>query len=121
MARSPIWCASIVAQYDVFQTPIAALRRVFPYVVVLQSDLIEGGPDRVVAPLISAARTISISLGTSLSPAMSVGGSDDVAEHRLLILGLTNLPAADLKRPVGTVAAHRDAITNALDLLFHGF
>jgi hypothetical protein len=40
-----------MAQFDVFVNPISQARRAYPYVAVLQSDLAEAGPERIVAPL----------------------------------------------------------------------
>ena len=113
-----------MAQYDVFETPIPALRRTFPFVVVLQSGLIEGGRDRVVPPLVPPLARAP-SLAGRLAPIVRLDAHPDTpdaaSEHLVLVLGLTNLPAADLKRRAGNLAAHHDAIVNALDLLFHGY
>jgi len=52
-------------QFEVFVNPVTRMRRAFPYVVVMQSDVAKLGDERLVAPL---------------APAVSLAGST----HRLL-------------------------------------
>lgn len=103
-----------MAQFDVFANPIAAARRAYPLVAVLQSDLADTGSERLVAPLALRAR---IAVTTPrLAPIVSVGGS----EYLVLVPRLAALPAASLRDLRGQLVRHRDAIVAALDLLFLG-
>jgi len=108
-----------MAQYDVFETTIPGLRKAFPYIVVLQSDLIEGGRNRIVAPLIPLR--LAPDLAGRLGPILRLDADGAAGEYVLAMLALTNMPAADLKRRTASVAACRDVITRALDLVFQGF
>ena len=101
-------------QFDVHRNPVPQARRAFPLIAVLQSDLAQTGRDRVVAFL--APRGALPQIPGRLMPAVAI----DSKEYVLLIPSLTNLPAADLQRAVGNVAASRGAIIAALDHLFVG-
>src|SRR6266545_4310865 len=103
-----------MGQFDVFDNPISRARRMYPYVVVLQSDLAETGRDRLVAPLAPRARIP----GTAgrLMPHVKVSGVD----HVVLVLGMTAVLAEDLRDLRGQVARNRSEITAAVDYLFFG-
>jgi len=101
-------------QFDVFRNPITRARRAFPYVTVLQSDQAETGYDRVVAFL--APRSALPTVAGRMTPLVQI----DRREFVVLTHLLTNLPAADLKGAVASIAAHRDRVVEALDWLFLG-
>lgn len=101
-------------QFEVFPNPVPRARAQFPYVAVLQADIAGTDRHRLVAPL--APRAGTQGLGRRLSPSMTVLG----VEHVLLVPSLAAVPTASLKGSVGSIAAHRDAITAALDYLFQG-
>ena len=101
-------------QFDLFISPLPSARRAMPYIVLLQSDFARTGRDRVVAPLIVRQRTPPIEW--RLMPRVVVEGQ----ELNVLIPGLTAVSADELRRPVGNLAAERDAIVAALDFLFLG-
>jgi hypothetical protein len=86
-----------------------------PFVAILQSDLAETGPDRVVAPL--APRAALPTLAGRLIPIVNVKGQD----YALLVPSLTNLPVADLRQVVTNLADDRARILAALDYLFIEF
>ncbi len=101
-------------QFDLFANPLPSARRAMPYIVLLQSDFARTGRDRVVAPLIVRSRTPPIEW--RLMPRVVVEGR----ELNILIPGLTAVSASELGKPVGSLAAERDAIVAALDFLFLG-
>jgi toxin CcdB len=103
-----------MAQLDVFVNPIAAARRGYPLVAVLQSDLADTGTDRIVAPLALRARISAAK--PRLAPVVSVGG----AEYVLLVPRLAMLPVTSLRDHRGQLTPYRDAIVAAIDLLFLG-
>ena len=86
-----------------------------PFVAILQSDLAETGPDRVVAPLVPTAAMPP--LAGRLIPIVDVEGRD----YALLVPALTALPAMDLRQVVDNLADERTRILAALDYLFIGF
>ncbi len=101
-------------QYDVYRNPVAAARRAFPYVVVLQHDLAEAGPDRVIAFLAPFA-AMPAAPGRLL-PTVDVGSE----RFRLLVPSLTNVPLKALGAVVGNIAEEREKIVRAIDWLFLG-
>ncbi len=101
-------------QFDIFVNPIPDLRRVLPYVVVLQSDLAETRNDRIVA---FVARTAELkAIPTKLMPVV------EFAEERWAVMlpTLTNIPRTLLRRSAGNIGEARDKITLGIDLLFLG-
>jgi toxin CcdB len=101
-------------QFDVFDNPIPQARRDFPLVAVLQSDVASIGRDRIVAPLVLRKRMAK--LAGRLTPIVTIGES----EYVLLVPRMTSVAAADLRVSKLQIAAHRDAIVSAIDLLFLG-
>jgi toxin CcdB len=102
-------------QFDVLANPIPRARRALPFVMILQSDLIETGRDRVVAPLAPSANMPP--LAGRLIPVITLRES----AYALLVPSLTTMPAADLHQVVANLANDRDRIMAALDYLFLGF
>jgi len=102
-------------QFDVLANPIPRARRAMPFVMILQSDLIETGRDRVVAPLSPSAAMPS--LAGRLIPIVMVSES----AYAVLVPSLTTMPATDLRQVVGNLEHDRDRIIAALDYLFLGF
>jgi toxin CcdB len=101
-------------QFDVLDNPIPHARQVMPFVVVLQSDLAESGPDRVVAPLAPSAAMPQ--LAGRLIPIVRVESRD----YALLVPSMTALPVTDLRHAVANLADDRERIMAALDYLFMG-
>ena len=100
-------------QYDVFQNPIASLRKAYPFVVVLQSPFAGLANSRIVAPATPA-----------LNPSRIAGVLTPVFEYEaqryvLHVPALTTVRLESLRAKLGNIAASRDAITAALDHLFH--
>jgi toxin CcdB len=103
-----------MAQFDVFQNPIAAARRAYPWVVVLQSGFADASPERIVAPLVP--RAVYPRVAGRLTPVVTVDGVD----HVLLTASLAGVAVRDLGSPVDTLARSRLEILAAVDYLFCG-
>ncbi|WP_264715019.1 CcdB family protein [Limobrevibacterium gyesilva] len=101
-------------QHDVFANPAPRSRGPFPFIAVLQADLAEEGRGRIVAPM--APRSGMPTAAGRLLPVVQHAG----AEYLLAVELMTSIPKAELRRPLGSIAAHRDQITRALDWLFTG-
>lgn len=101
-------------QFDIFRNPDAASARQRPYLVVLQSDLLNVVGTVIVAPLAPASRFDPVA---RLTPTFAVGGTD----YLIMTHDLAAIPRKVLKRPVGTAESKRDQILAALDLIFLGF
>jgi toxin CcdB len=102
-------------QFDVLANPVPRARRALPFVMILQSDLIDTGRDRVVAPLAPSAAMPP--LAGRLIPVVTLREN----AYALLVPSLTTMPATDLRQVVANLANDRDRIMAALDYLFLGF
>jgi toxin CcdB len=103
-----------MAQYDVFTNPSNSAATGIPYVVVIQSDLLDALPTRLTMPL--AAMEFMGKVPTALCPVIMVKGK------RLHALAhyAAPLPAKMLRRPVDNVTAQASALVTALDAVLSG-
>ncbi len=100
-------------QLDLYENPIAVMRNAVPFVVVLSSHHATGMTEAIVAPVMRG-RTTPV---TAFEIPFEDGGD-------VLLIGITGMTAirqVDLRRRVGNLADHEDAIRRALDRLFTGF
>lgn len=102
-------------QFDVVANPFPRSRERQPFLVALQSDILTRNLDTlVVAPLESAA------LGTfadRLNPRVEIEGNAFV----LITQEIVTVRKSVLGKPHASIAADRDKIISALDMLFTGF
>ena len=96
-----------MAQFDLFRLASGQL------VVDLQTDLIGIEASRVVAPLREAGRYTAF---PGLTPDVEVDG----ARWIVRIQEIAAVPGRELRDRVGSLAAHRDALKRALDILIDG-
>ena len=98
-----------MAQYDVFPNPSRSAADGTPYVVVIQSDLLDALATRLTVPL--AELNFAGKVPTALCPVVSVKG------QRLHALAhyAAPLPAKLLREPVANVAAQASALVAAMD------
>lgn len=103
-----------MAQYDVFTNPSVSAAEGIPYVVVVQSDLLDALATRLVMPL--AVLDIAMKVPTALCPVITVKG------QRLHALAhfAAPLPAKALRRPVDNVASQASALVSAMDAVLSG-
>ena len=103
-----------MAQYDVFANPSSSANAGIPYVVVIQSDLLDALATRLTIPL--AALDATARIPTALCPVITVKGK------RLHALAhyAAPLPAKVLRRPVDNVAAQASALVSAMDTVMSG-
>lgn len=96
-----------MAQFDLFRLNGGQL------VVDLQTDLIGIEASRIVAPLRDAAQYTAF---PGLTPRVEVNGMTWIVR----VQELAAVPGSELRDPVGSLAAHRDALKRALDILIDG-
>jgi toxin CcdB len=100
-----------MARFDVYELRQRSAR----YVVDVQTEFLSHLSTRVVIPLFPVSGPVAPAAG--LNPVVVIGGKD----FALWTQALSALPLTDLKSPVASLAAHRDEITRALDILLTGF
>ncbi len=96
-----------MAQFDVFRLRTGQL------VVDLQTDLIGVDASRIVAPLREAGRYAAFAC---LTPKVEIDGAAWIVR----VHELAAVPGAELQDRVGSLAAERDALKRALDILIDG-
>jgi toxin CcdB len=101
-------------QYDVFANPSRSGANGIPYVVVIQSDLLDALATRLTVPL--AVVDAATKVPTALCPVIMVKG------QRLHALAhyAAPLPAKLLRRPVDNVATQASALVSAMDAVLSG-
>jgi toxin CcdB len=101
-------------QFDVVANPVASEAAHWPYLLVLQSDLVSGLPSTVVAPLVPRANMIGAG---RLHPILVVDGREFwLATHELFAVD-----KRVLRDTVASLSEQRDAIMGAIDFSFIGF
>jgi toxin CcdB len=103
-----------MAQFDVFVNPFASVRRTYPFVVAMQSELTLNGAEQLVAPI--ASNDYEQSSTRRVMPVIALRGND----HVVLVPRLTVMRSRDLIEKVGSVAAARTELLAAIDYLFFG-
>lgn len=103
-----------MAQYDVFANPSRSAAEGIPYVVVIQTDLLDALATRLTIPL--AVFDASTKVPTALCPVIAVKGK------RLHALAhyAAPLPAKALRRRVDNVASQASALVSAVDTVLSG-
>lgn len=104
-----------MSQFDVYQNPDAGSKARIPFVVVLQSNLLDAIENHVVAPLRLKQDSSTIPV-LRLNPVAHIDGT----EYLVRIQDLASVPRRLLKTPVANLSSYRGEIFAALDLLFTG-
>jgi len=105
-----------MAQWDVYPNPSVRSRDDIPYLVDLQSNLLDALPSRLVAPL-ARTRLAPEGVPRALCPVFNIGGVSVV----LLPHEAGPIEARLLKRPADSLLAHAHDVVAALDALVSGF
>lgn len=104
-----------MAQFDVYENSNPVTRQTVPYLLNLQSDLLDGLATRVVVPLVAAA-----AMG---KPARHLNPVFTIKRAKVVMstAELAGIPMRVLGNKVGSLKEHRTEIIVALDFLFTGF
>lgn len=102
-----------MAQFDVYPNGNAKTREEIPYLLDLQSDLLDSLATRVVAPLIPAGRMTPIS---HLNPVLAIEGR----HYLMLTQELAGILRSTLDEPTCSLAERRNDILGAIDFLIAG-
>ena len=103
-----------MSQFTVYANADPASRKLMPYLLNIQSDLIDTAGSRVVVPLISPERAAPVI--DHLMPRLAVGDKDMVMDTAQI----AGVPRRMLGEPVADLSAERHTILSALDLLISG-
>jgi toxin CcdB len=104
-----------MAQFDVFRNPNAASRARIPYLLDVQSDLLDALATCIVVPLCKP-EVLGGKPAERLNPAFDIDGR----KFLMLTPELAGVPRKALGGRVGNLAAHRTEIIAALDIAFTG-
>ena len=99
-----------MAQYDLFADPGGN-----GYLLDVQNDLLEGLNVRAVVPLLPQDRAPIAA--SRLNPMFQIDG----APYLMMTQYVAAVPIGILRAHFGNLSDRFDAITSALDMLFHGF
>jgi toxin CcdB len=105
----------LMAQYDVYANPSKSVSDGIPYVVVIQSNLLDALATRLTMPL--SITDTSVKIPTSLCPVVVIKGK----RFHALAHFAAPLPAKLLRRPVANVASQGSALVSAMDAVLSGF
>ena len=105
-----------MARFDVYPNP-GAHAATTPYLVDVQSDLLDGLDTRMVIPLRSREHFAKVKLPERLTPVFELAGKDYLLETPKM----GAIPERVLKAPVASLAVEQARIAAALDFLFQGF
>ena len=104
-----------MAQFDVYRNPSARQREDMPYMVNVQSDLLDGLPTRLIMPL-AVPSLVPSSIPLNLCPRVDFDGQ---RFHALAQLAAP-FRVRDLGKPVGSVPGSASDIVAALDAVVSG-
>jgi len=101
-------------QHELYANPSSRTRRSFPFIVVMQSDIVDT-ETRLVAPLGLNVPPLAGTPNRAL-PAVRHEGADYIVAppHFGTLMNL------HLRRPLGSLREFRDDLTRALDWIFFG-
>lgn len=104
-----------MARFDIYANPIAADRADFPFILEIQSNLLNRFSQRVCVPLAKPGAFPGMT--QRFNPAISVSG------QKLFVhpMGIAVFLVQELRRPVTNVQANALEIDTALDMLLRGY
>jgi len=105
-----------MARFDVYPNPGAHASST-PYLLDVQSELLDGLNSRMVIPLRSLEHFAKVKLPTRLTPVLQVNGK----EYLLETPKMGAVAQRILKTSLASLANEQDQITGALDFLFQGY
>jgi toxin CcdB len=105
-----------MARFDVFHN-VGPHAKTTPFLLDVQSDLLEGLESSVVIPLRSLKYFADVKLPERLTPVIRIKGKDYLLETPKIAA----VPRRILKQPVLSLADEWARITTALDFLFQGY
>jgi toxin CcdB len=103
-----------MAQFDVYENPNPASQKSAPYLLDVQTDLLDNLATRVVVPLVDAASMPKP--GRHLNPALSIGETT----YLMSTAEIAGVSVKSLGKKVCSIKEQRNDIVAALDFLITG-
>ena len=103
-----------MAQFDVYENPNPASRKTIPFLLDVQTDLLDTLTTRVVVPLVASAAIPKP--GRHLNPAFSIGETG-------VIMSTSEIAGVSIKslgKKICSIKEYRNEIVAALDFLITG-
>ena len=88
-----------------------------PYILDVQTDLLNGLNTRVVIPLRNSDRYQNLSTSQDLMPRFGIQGKDFILDTPRMAA----IPSKYLKKEIGNLRDQQHIVIAAIDRLFHGF
>ena len=105
-----------MARFDVYANPGRHADST-PYLLDVQSDLLDGLESCIVIPLRRRDRFPAVALADRLSPTLSIAGAEFILETPKM----GAVPRRALGAPLLSLAEEQERVTAAMDFLFRGF
>ncbi len=105
-----------MARFDIYANRVSNAKTT-PYLLDVQSDLLDGLDSRMVIPLRGLEHFAKVNLPTRLTPVLKIQGK----EYLLETPKMGAVPRRILKTPIASMVEARPQITAALDFLFQGY
>ena len=105
-----------MARFDVYANP-GRHANTTPYLLDVQSDLLDGLDSRMVIPLRSVKHFPKVTVPNRLTPVLRINDDDFLLETPKM----GAVPQRVLKSPVVSLAEAQSQIIDAVDFLFQGF
>ena len=105
-----------MARFDVYANP-GSHARTAPYLLDVQSNLLDGLDTRMVIPLRSLKTFPKVKLSSRLTPVLTIQGEALLLETPKM----GAVPKRVLKPPLTSLTQEQNQITAALDFLFQGY
>ena len=105
----------VMRRFDVFRNASPRSSRTIPYLVLVQSELLDELPTQVVVPLVKGA-ALGGRAAARLNPSFDIEGEAVF----LLTQQMGAVPTSSLTHRVASLEQSRDVIVAAVDFLFSG-
>ena len=102
-------------QFDVYENTDKDTKKVYPYFIDIQTNLLDSLNSRAVIPL-TPVKNVSKEYPKNLCPTISIDNKD----FALLTHQITSVPISLLKRKTISAKEHRTDIISAIDFLATG-
>ncbi len=103
-----------MAQFDVYENPNPASQKTIPFLLDVQTDLLDNLATRVVVPLVASAAIPKP--GRHLNPAFSIGETGVI----MSTAEIAGVSIKSLGKRVCSIKEYRDKIVAAIDFMITG-